>query len=136
MGLATLKRIEKIVGENAFDEKKKRPRLKFNPGLALISLQTTGPRILGLFSNTRDLHGSKFEFRYESLKSKFSLILFVNNLGLATLKRIEKIVGENAFDEKKKRPRLKFNPGLALISLQTTGPRILGLFSNTRDLHG
>ena len=41
--MATLKRIEKIVRENAFDEKKKRPGLKFNPGLALIGLRTTGP---------------------------------------------------------------------------------------------
>ena len=40
---------EKIVQENAFDEKKKKKKkretgLKFNPGLALISPQTTGPR--------------------------------------------------------------------------------------------
>ena len=42
--MVTLKRIEKIVRENAFDEKKKRPGLKFNPGLTLIGLQTTGPR--------------------------------------------------------------------------------------------
>ena len=41
--MVTLKRIEKIVQENAFDEKKKRPGLKFNPGMALIGLQTTGP---------------------------------------------------------------------------------------------
>ena len=41
--MATLKRIEKIVRENAFDEKKKRPGLKFNPGLALIGLRTPGP---------------------------------------------------------------------------------------------
>ena len=41
--MATLKRIEKIVRENAFDEKKKRLGLKFNPGLALIGLRTTGP---------------------------------------------------------------------------------------------
>ena len=34
-------RIEKIVRENAFDEKKKRLGLKFNPGLALIGLRTT-----------------------------------------------------------------------------------------------
>ena len=32
--------MEKIVLENAFDEKKKRPGLKFNPGLALIGLRT------------------------------------------------------------------------------------------------
>ena len=41
--MATLKRIEKIVRENAFDEKKKRPGLKFNPGLEPIGLRTTGP---------------------------------------------------------------------------------------------
>ena len=39
-----LKRIEKIVGENAFEQKKKKPRLKFNPGLALIGLRITWPR--------------------------------------------------------------------------------------------
>ena len=43
--LVTLKRIEKIVRENAFDERKKRPGLKFNPRLALIGLRTTGPWI-------------------------------------------------------------------------------------------
>ena len=41
--MATLKRIEKIVRQNAFSEKKERPGLKFNPGFALIGLQTTGP---------------------------------------------------------------------------------------------
>ena len=41
-----LKRREKIVQENAFKQKKKKPRLKFNPGLALICLQTTGPSAL------------------------------------------------------------------------------------------
>ena len=41
-----LKRIEKIIRENAFEQKKKKLRLKFNPGLALIGLQTTGPRSL------------------------------------------------------------------------------------------
>ena len=44
--MATLKRIEKIVQENVSDEKKKRPGLKFNPGLALIGLRTTGPRLV------------------------------------------------------------------------------------------
>ena len=28
--------------ENALEQKKKEPRLKFNPGLALIGLRTTG----------------------------------------------------------------------------------------------
>ena len=36
------KKIEKIVRENAFVGKKKRRGLKFNPGLALIGLRTTG----------------------------------------------------------------------------------------------
>jgi len=36
--LNALKRIEKIIGENAFEKKEKRNGLKFNPGLALTSL--------------------------------------------------------------------------------------------------
>ena len=40
------KRMEKIIRENAFEQKKKKPRLKFNPGLALIDLRTAGPRTL------------------------------------------------------------------------------------------
>ena len=43
------KKVEKIVRENAFDDEKKRPRLKFNPGLALMGLRTTGPRSLYKF---------------------------------------------------------------------------------------
>ena len=39
-----LKRIEKIIQENAFEQKNKKSELKFNPGLALIRLRTTGPR--------------------------------------------------------------------------------------------
>ena len=35
--MATLKRMGKIVRENTFDERKKRPGLKFNPWLALIA---------------------------------------------------------------------------------------------------
>ena len=65
---------------------------------------------------------SKFEFRYESLKSKFSLILFVNNLMIGYSKRNRENCPRNAFDEKKKRPGFKFNSGLALIGLRTSGP--------------
>ena len=39
-----LKRKEKIIRENVFQQKKKKLELKFNPGL--IGLRTTGPRIL------------------------------------------------------------------------------------------
>ena len=41
-----LKRIGKSILENALKQKKKNPRLKFNPGIALISLQTTKPNYL------------------------------------------------------------------------------------------
>ena len=37
------KKIEKIIRESAFDKKKKKPGLKFNPGLALTRVRTTGP---------------------------------------------------------------------------------------------
>ena len=64
---------------------------------------------------------SKFEFRYESLKSKFSLIIFVNNLLIGYSKKNRENCPRNASDEKKERRELKFNPGLALIGLRTTG---------------
>ena len=81
---------------------------------------------------------AKFELRYESLKNKFSLILFAYNLMIGySKKNIENYPREcfwwkeTACEqalclgkgwknrevhrlEKKKKPRLKFNPGLAL----------------------
>ena len=42
--MVALKRIDKIIQESAIEQKKEKPRLKFNPGLALIVLRTTGPR--------------------------------------------------------------------------------------------
>ena len=39
-----LKRIEKIIRESAFDKTKKKTGLKFNPGLGLTGVRTTGPR--------------------------------------------------------------------------------------------
>ena len=62
----------------------------------------------------------KFEFRYDSLKSKFSWILFVYNLVTGYSKKN----GEN-YPLKyfwKKKPGLKSNHGLVLISLWATGP--------------
>ena len=52
-----------------------------------------------------------------------SVIFFLATIWwLDALKRIEKIIRQNAFEQKKKKPRLRLNPGLVLISLQTTGP--------------
>ena len=56
------------------------------------------------------------------MTSKFSFILSVNNLMIWCSKRREEITLENTFEQKKKQPGLKFNPGLALIGLRTTGP--------------
>ena len=50
-----------------------------------------------------------------------------------TLKRIEKIIRESAFDEKKVNPGLKFNPGLALTGVRTTGPRVFPLGMSDHD---
>ena len=61
--MVALKRIQKIIRENAFELKKEKSGLKFNPGLALIGLRTTGPRILDSTSNIFPnlvLHKQKF----------------------------------------------------------------------------
>ena len=59
----------------------------------------------------------KFELRYESLKSKFSLIHFAYNLMTGYSKKNRKIIRESAFDKKEKKPGLKFDPGLGLIGI-------------------
>ena len=56
------------------------------------------------------------------LKSQFRWVLFAYNLMIGCAKKIEKIIWESAFDKKKKKHRLKFNPGLVLTSIRTTGP--------------
>ena len=38
--------MEKIIRESAFDEKKKKRGLKFNPGLAQTGVRRTGPSVL------------------------------------------------------------------------------------------
>ena len=51
-------------------------------------------------------YSAKFEFRFESIKTKFSLILSVNRLTLTVLKITEKTIRENAFEQKKKKAGL------------------------------
>ena len=46
-----LKKLAKIIPENTFQQKKKKPGLKFNPGLALI--EQLGPGCLALTELTR-----------------------------------------------------------------------------------
>ena len=60
----------------------------------------------------------------ESLKSIFSLILFAYNFMIEYFKKKkpEKIIRESAFNKKKTKPGLKFNPGLALTGVWTVGP--------------
>ena len=67
---------------------------------------------------------SRFEFWYESLKSK--LIIHFNFFcqqvdDWMLLKWTEKIIRENAFELKKKKPGLSLTLGYELIGLQTTG---------------
>lgn len=63
---------------------------------------------------------AKFEFKYESLKSKFRLIHFVLNLTNGCSKKNREIIQENNLEQKKKKPGLTFNPGLAIIRFWTT----------------
>ena len=62
------------------------------------------------------------------LKSKSSLILFVYNLMIKYSEQKRENFQENAFNEKKKRPRLIFKPGLALTGLWTTRPSLKNLW--------
>ena len=55
-------------------------------------------------------------------KSKFSLIPLVCSLVIRCSKKNREIIRENAFKQKKKKNGLKFDPGLALTGLRTTGP--------------
>ena len=45
--------MEKIIRESAFDKQIKNPGLKFNPGLALTGVRTTGPYMTIQFQNRR-----------------------------------------------------------------------------------
>ena len=63
-----------------------------------------------------------FEFKYKS-KIQFNSFCLQCEYCMYALKRIGKIIPENAFEQKKKN-RLKFKPRLALNGLQTTGLRI------------
>ena len=51
----------------------------------------------------------RFEFRFESLKSISVSILFVYKLMIGSSKIAEKIIQENAFEPKKKKPGLSAN---------------------------
>ena len=64
-----LKRTKKIIGENA--SKQKKLGLKFNPGLALITLPTTGPWLVHLVERqtaVRKVEGSLVRTNSEDFK--------------------------------------------------------------------
>ena len=65
---------------------------------------------------------AKVKFRSESLKGKFNLVLFIDNLKTECSKKNWENFWWNAFEQKKKEPGLKFNLGLTLIGLRTTRP--------------
>ena len=53
-----------------------------------------------------------------------SVLFFLPTIWWLDALKKEEITWENTFEQKKKKLGLKFNPGLALIGLLTTGPRI------------
>ena len=74
---------------------------------------------------------AKFEFGFESFKSKFTLILSVSKLMIGCSKNNNIGCSKNAFEQKKKKPRLNLTLGQALISLRTTGPWSISLSSQS-----
>ena len=50
---------------------------------------------------------ARFELRYESLKGISVLVLFVYKLMIGSSKNSTEIIRENAFEHKKKKPRVK-----------------------------
>lgn len=77
--LNALKRIEKIIPENAFEQKKKKPGLKFNPGLVRIGLRTTGPWNLkeNYFYSVCTVIKTRYLVVNVGLKVKKEMFLFV-----------------------------------------------------------
>ena len=71
------KKNREIIRENAFEQKKKKPALKFNPGLALVGLWTTEPRDLRdgplekLWGAVGNFRASGIFFRYQIPWKKF-----------------------------------------------------------------
>ena len=55
---------------------------------------------------------AKLKFRNESLKP--NLVYVQMDDWITALKRVEKIIPQNAFQQKKKKPALRFNPGPTL----------------------
>jgi len=63
--------MEKIIRENAFEQKKKKPGWKFNTGLAVIGLQTAGPRPLVIALPAHLRHQSLAFFLLRRLDTRF-----------------------------------------------------------------
>ena len=76
-----LKKIEKIIRESAFDKKTKKPGLKFNPGLALTRVRTTGPRSLIqiYYINTNEIPSELLRENLISSHVKISLLLWLHD---------------------------------------------------------
>ena len=69
-----LKTTEKIIRENAFEQKKKKPRLDLNLGYALISLQTTGPIILIWLKHAYLRRTMDVKFIFDSARLGFNFV--------------------------------------------------------------
>ena len=72
--------------------------------------------------------------RYESLKSKFSFILFAYNLMIGCSKKNRENYPGKCFWAKEKETQVKLNPGIALIGLWRTGSRFHEYFHKKLSL--
>ena len=55
--------------------------------------------------------GARFELRFEALKSISVLFLLVYKMMIGSSKIAEKIIWENTFEQKKKKPGINLTPG-------------------------
>ena len=109
------KRIEKIIRESAFDEKKKNPALKFNPRLALTCLRTTGARSFVRLSGFI-IWGSLLSasFIYSGLK-------LIHRDGNALQKQLEDIeIGQSTSRTDGRRGRVRRTSKVAKITIATS----------------
>ena len=63
------KKIEKIIRQSAFDKKKKKSGLKFNPGLALTRVRTTRPCSGRLRPGSKSFMVFMYSFQKQWLKT-------------------------------------------------------------------
>ena len=78
------KKIEKIIRESAFDKKKKKPGLKFNPGLALTGVRTTGPWSISFLNYPPPPPTTALDFAFTNTAKEISFV-FINHFNIVKI---------------------------------------------------